>query len=76
MKRAFVVLIGVLIGLGVGAGVSLAFNTWYSPRFVRGDDDVNVLVTLLLFVFLPAFGVGGGIAANRLFSKRCRTPSA
>lgn len=70
MKRALVVFFGACMGLLVGALASYAFNSWYSLHHVRSDDDSNVLVTLLLFVFFPSFALIGGIAASWLHARR------
>ncbi|WP_066265186.1 hypothetical protein [Hydrogenophaga palleronii] len=65
MKRTLLILLGVCVGLVVGALASLAFNVGYGAQWVRSDDDANLLVSLLLFGFLPVFGALGGFVASR-----------
>jgi hypothetical protein len=67
MKRGIFIFFGVCTGLVIGALFAYAFNSWYASRYVRSDDDSNILVTLV-FIFLPAFAVAGGVAASRLYS--------
>jgi hypothetical protein len=69
MKRGLFVFFGTCTGVVVGALAAYFFNSWYAARYVRGDDDSNILVSLLIFGFLPAFAAIGGIAASRLYAK-------
>lgn len=70
MRRFAIVAAGVILGLLVGALASYLFNVWYTPRFVKSDDDVSFLVALLLFGFLPVGALAGGVLGYRLSSAR------
>lgn len=70
MKRFGLLIVGMMAGLVTGGVVSFVFNTWYSARYVRSDDDANFLVSLLLFGFLPAFAALGVLIAYRWSARR------
>lgn len=70
MKRATYVVFGGLAGLLVGTFLAYVFNTYYSSHFVKGDDDSNLLVSLLLFGFWPLPAMIGAFVAYRLHRKR------
>jgi hypothetical protein len=69
VKRGLSLFLGAIVGLFVGALVAAAFNNWYMAAHVRGDDDANVLVSLLLFGFLPGASLLGIWVANRLHKR-------
>jgi hypothetical protein len=69
MKRGFGIFVGLCLGLVVGGVAAFFFNTWYTTHFVRGDEDSNFLITLLIFGFLPGFALIGGLAANRFYMR-------
>jgi len=70
MSRWLAVIAGLLLGFLSGALASYAFNIWYTPRYVHGDDDVNFLVALLLLGFLPVGSVLGAWLGYRLSAGR------
>lgn len=70
VKRGIQLFVGAVLGLFAGALVATVFNTWYTANFVRGDDDANVLVSLLLVGFLPGATALGIWVANRLHKQR------
>lgn len=70
MKCAAYVLLGAVAGLFLGTLASVAFNHWYAGRYIRGDDDANFLVSLLLFRFWPLFAVVGSAGGYWLYRRR------
>lgn len=70
MKRWAFVLLGVFAGLVAGGLLSYAFNAWYAHRFVRSDDEANLLAALLLFGFLPVGAVIGAALGREWVAQR------
>jgi sugar phosphate permease len=70
MRRPTYLILGALAGLLLGTLVAYAFNTWYSGRFVNGDDDSNLLVSLLLFGFWPVSAIVGALLGGWLSQRR------
>lgn len=70
MKRTIYLVVGAVVGIILGTLLSVPFNHWYTENFVHSDDDANFLVSMLLFVFWPAFGLFGAFIGNGLYKKR------
>jgi hypothetical protein len=70
LKTWLYVAFGAFAGVVVATLVSVPFNAWYTANFVRGDNDVNALVSVLFFGFWPVGALVGGAIAYRLQKKR------
>ncbi|MDA8455945.1 hypothetical protein M4R22_14320 [Acidovorax sp. GBBC 3334] len=74
MKQVLCVVVGAIAGVMLATLLAYGFNHWYAERYVRSDDDANVLVGYYLFGFFPAGLLVGGYAGHRVGRRRGAAP--
>jgi fucose permease len=68
MKHLLAILLCAFASVGIGiAIVKWPLSNWIET-FIHGDDDINSVVRVLLFVF-PALFILGGWIGSTLFRK-------
>jgi hypothetical protein len=72
MKRLLYVLCGAVLFGAIGyVGIQL-FANWYGLRFVRSDEDIGMIYSILLGV-LGVCLLAGGISGGMLYGRRRRS---
>ena len=69
MKTWLYIVFGILAGLVTSTLLAVPFNAWYTKNYVGGDDDFNVLVSMLFFGFWPVGALTGALTSHRVQKK-------
>lgn len=69
MKRTFFTLLGAIAFLLTSYVLARLFGSWYGPRFIESDSDINdAYMGSLIFVLVSV--IAGAIAGFKLGGRR------
>jgi hypothetical protein len=63
VKRAMAILLGAFMSLGFGIIVVRALSGWIEATYIRGDDDMNDVLKIVLLIYLFLLLVGGWLGS-------------